>query len=223
MLIENRFLVFILILLSLLASSCVRIYLRAMGVKKARTVDKEVLSNYLDKLNIQPDQILEVDSARYHKLIKTKLQDSSTYKYPNWWVQNHLQPTQVIYFDKYAGKSIAAYFNCIAESSFPFNLTYNKYNELEYFPPLTYSDSKWIDTLFSLNELLGTINDLDTKTFVFNNNGKRYLALIYYSLFVEKQSTNLIRETNTHIRNCIKDSCQVLFINMDNYMFQQMK
>lgn len=119
--------------------------------------------------------------------------------------------------------SIASYFNCIAESRGITNFTYNKYNELEFFPPLTYTDSRWIDTLFTTQEILATINEVNGKPFNYQDDGKRYLALVFYTLMIEKQSTNLIRETNKHISQCIKDSCQVFFINMDNYMYKEMK
>lgn len=204
-------------------TSCVKIYLRIMGVKKPRTVNKETLSTYLHKQNIYPSQILEVDSVRYQQLIEQKQHDTLVYKNPGWWVQNHVQPSQVILIDKTKDKSIASYFNCISESRGINNLTYNKYHELEFFPPLTYTDPRWIDSLFTTHEILTTFNEANGKAFKYEDDGKRYLALVFYTLMIEKQSTNLIRETNTHINQCIKDSCQVLYINMDNYLYQQMK
>lgn len=193
-----------------------------MGIKKARTVDKPTLTNYLNGLNVSTDQILEIDSIRYSDLISLKLKDS-TYENSEWFVQNHIQSAQTIIIDKQKSQSIASLFSCNAEQRFFANLTWNKFNELEYFPPLTYSESRWNDSLFSTSEIFSTFNSFGKEKFEYNSDQKKYLVLVFYSLFAEKQSTNLIRETQTYINNCIKDSCQVIYVNMDNYMFREMK
>lgn len=214
---------FIILIVYLSLTSCARIYLRIIGVKKPRAVNKEVLATYLYEQNVHPSQILEVDSVRYQQLIEQKQNDTLVYKNAWWWVQNHVQPSQVILIDKLKDRSVASYFNCIAESRGINNFTYNKFHELEFFPPLTYSDPRWIDTIFTTQEILRTFNEVNGKTYKYQDDGKRYLALVFYTLMIEKQSTNIIRETNMHINQCIKDSCQVLYINMDNYMYQQMR
>jgi hypothetical protein len=167
------------IVLSISFTSCAKIYFKLTGVTKARTVDREYLAKYLTQHSISTNQILEVDSVRYKNLIEQKQQDTLVYKEPYWWVLNHIQPAQVIYFDRVTNKPVASYFNCIAEGRWFFNFTWNKNNELEFFPPKTYSDYKWIDTLFSVNEIIQTVNDLSGKEFVYKDDGKRYLALIF--------------------------------------------
>lgn len=212
----------LLILATFLFTSCGKIYLKMMGVKEFKPVEKTEIVCYFNKINLDTSCILALDSIKYKTLIHQKLKDSSVYTSPNWWVQNHVQPTQVIYYNLETQKSIAAYFNCIAESRAITNLTYNKYNELEFFPPLTYTDSRWIDTLFTMQEIVGTIQNLGTnQPYQFTPSSQKYLALIFYSLAIEKQSTNIIRESREHINKCIQDSCQVLYINMDNYLYSE--
>jgi hypothetical protein len=183
-------------------------------------VTETILREYLIKNNIHQDEILEVDSVRYSALIALKGKDS-TYGNTNWFVQNHIQPNQTIIYDKRTYTSIASFFGCTAEMRPIGNMTWNKFHELEFFPPLTYSESKWNDSLFSAAELFHTFNRLPHEPFAFKADDKQYLVLVFYSLFVKKQSTNLIRETQNYIDLCLKGSCQVLYVNMDNFMYNE--
>lgn len=143
-------------------SSCGKIYLKLVGVRKMGPVNNELLVNYLNKINIHEQSVLEVNPQKFDSLIQSKHNDSISYESKDWYIQNHLQHTQVIFFNTETQKSIAAYFNCIAESRNLSNFTFNKYNELEFFPPLTYTDPRWIDSLFSLDELLETVRLIET-------------------------------------------------------------
>lgn len=195
-----------------------------VGVKPIKEVTQKQVSTYLQELNIQSIPALEIDSTRYQALIQSKLHDSCKYESKDWYIQNHLQPTQALYYNMYAKSAVAAYFNCIAESRNLTNFTYNKFNELEFFPPLTYTDPRWIDSLFTIEELLNTINDIQTgQPYATEPITTKYLVLVFYSLAIQKQSTNLIRETRYHVQNCIKDSTTLIYVNMDNYLYSQSK
>lgn len=204
--------------LGISSTSCVKIYLKAMGVQKTRTVSKEVLTNYLQKRGINHECILEVDSVKYAQLIEKKKIDT-LYKHAYWWTQNHIQPVQVIYFEKATQRPIAAYFNCIAEVRGLTSMTWNKEHELEFFPPKTYTN--WVDTLFSQEELFKTFNDMNGKEFKYKDDGTEYLIVIFYSLFVQKQSDNLIKEVNEHLQKCLNNNYQIYYVNMDNYFFKE--
>jgi hypothetical protein len=193
-----------------------------MGVKPIQAVHQHQVSSYLKNLNIQSNAALEIDSLRYQALINHKLSDTCKYDSKDWYIQNHLQPTQAMYFNMHTKSAVAAYFNCIAESRNLTNLTYNKFKELEFFPPLTYSDPRWIDSLFRVEEILNTINDMQTgQPYKTDHFRTKYLVLIFYSLAIQKQSTNLIREAQYHIQNCIKDSSTLIYVNIDNYLYSQ--
>jgi hypothetical protein len=139
-----------------------------MGIKKTRPVESKTLKTYLKELDAPNTIILEVDSVRYRDLISLKLEDTA-YKYNKWFVQNHIQPAQAIIFEKGRKTPISSYFSCNSEQRFFANLTWNKYNELEFFPSLTYSDSIWNDSLITLDEILKTVNLLNEGNFSYKD------------------------------------------------------
>ena len=165
-------------------------------------------------MNINQETIFELDAAKYDQLINLKHNDSTS-----WWVQNHVQPVQVIYYDNEINKSIASYFNCIAGSRNFFNFSWNENGELNCFPPLIYTDSRWIDTIFSKSEIencLITIPNQGSKKIIYP---KKYDIFLFYSFAIEKQSINLINEVTAHIDRFIPNQYNLFFINMDNYLF----
>lgn len=213
----------LLLILCISFLSCGRIYLRLIGVKQTKAVTKHELTSFLNKHQLNPIIVLELDSAKYAALIEAKKRDTLTYKSPDWWIQNHVQPVQVIYYDNKEQKPLAAYFNCIAEGRGLTNFTWNKNHELDTFPPKTYTDWRWRDTLFTMNEIVSTFHSFDDKPFLMANYNKRYQIFVFYSLFVEKQSNNLIQEVNMHINKFIKSEADIHYINMDNYFYHAMK
>jgi hypothetical protein len=179
------------------------------------------MSNFLTKNLITDSLILQLDSVKYKKLINTKNIDTLNYKFASWWTQNHIQPIQVIYFDVDSNKSVAAFFNCISEVKGISKMTWNKDKELEQFPPTAYR--KWCDSLFSYNEILNTIVNLKTgKNFEIVPR-KKYLILVFYSLFIEKQTLNLIREVNYNLSKQKSNNYEIYYVNMDNYFYNEFK
>lgn len=193
-----------------------------MGIRPIKSVDRTILTAYLRDQHVSTGLILEADPVRYNNLISSKLKDTSCL-YCKWYVQNHIQPVQTIIYDKAKKISLASYFNCNAEQRHVTNLTWNKNHELEFFPALTYTDSIWNDSFITAAEILDAVNLVGEGSFKHKNNDKKYLVLIFYSIFTKKQSNNIIRETRYHLDQCLKDSFQLLYINMDNYMFSQSK
>lgn len=208
-----------LFILCISLSSCLKIYFRIYGIKKCKAVSIQNLSSFLTKNLITDSLILQVDSIKYQKLINTKNIDTLNYKYASWWTQNHIQPIQVIYFDIDSNKSVAAFFNCIAETKGISTMTWNKDKELEQFPPIAYR--KWCDSLFTYNEILNTIVDLKTGKSIEFVPRKKYLILVLYSLFIEKQTLNLIREINYNLSKQKTNNYELYYINMDNYFYSQ--
>lgn len=211
---------FIFSICCILFLSCGKLYLKATGVKPFKPVVEQQLISYLSKQGIKQEHIYEVDSVRFNELLTKKKDDTLVYTKPNWWIQNHIQPIQTVCFDNATKKPLYAYFNCIAESKGLTQFTWNKFQELESFPPKEYTSYRWIDTLFTLDELTNTFVDFKGNSIVLNNNEKKYTVFIYYSLFVEKQANNLIRETLTHLNTFIPNDYNVYFINFDNALYQ---
>ena len=147
--------------------------------------------------------------------------DTLNYKFASWWTQNHIQPIQVIYFDVDSNKSVAAFFNCIAETNGISKMTWNKDKELEQFPPIAYR--KWCDSLFSYNEILNTIVNLKTGKNFESVPRKKYLILVLYSLFIEKQTLNLFREVKYNLSKQKSNNYEIYYVNMDNYFYSELK
>jgi hypothetical protein len=204
----------IILILSIFFCSCGRIYLKSIGVKSPSEVNQLQQTSFSKKMNFNEEIIFELDSVKYNQLIKRKHNDSTS-----WWVQNHVQPVQVIYFDNETNKSIASYFNCIAGSSNFFNFSWNENGELNYFPPLTYTDTRWIDTIFSKSEIENCLIQIPNQGSRKITYPKKYDIFLFYSFAIEKQSVNLINEVNTHINRFIPNQYNLFFINMDNYLF----
>lgn len=217
----NKKYLIVFIILCISSSSCLKIYFRIYGIKKCKAVSIQNLSNFLTKNLITDSLILQVDSVKYKKLINTKNIDTLNYKFASWWTQNHIQPIQVIYFDVDSNKSVAAFFNCIAETNGISKMTWNKDKELEQFPPIAYR--KWCDSLFSYNEILNTIVNLKTGKNFESVPRKKYLILVFYSLFIEKQTLNLIREVKYNLSMQKSNNYEIYYVNMDNYFYNELK
>jgi hypothetical protein len=212
-----------LIILSLAFQSCGKLYLAVMGVKPFRQVEAKELKYYLEKehqlINIA---LLELDPSGYSKLIAQKQADTSVYHYAGWYVQNHIQPLQTICYDTTSKRSLFAFFNCIAETRHINQLTWNKYHELDTFPPKEYGSDKWNDSLFSLNEISQNIRNAEDKSPIeINAHKKEFTVLVFYSLAFEKQANNLIRETQHYLNRFIPGRYAVYYVNCDNFLFYQ--
>lgn len=209
---------FVFFLIGTLLCSCGRIYLKSIGVKKPQEVNQLQQIEFSKKMNFKEEVIFELDAAKYNQLINLKHNDSTS-----WWVQNHVQPVQVIYFDNGTNKSIASYFNCIAGSRNFFNFSWNENGELNCFPPLNYTDTRWIDTIFSKSEIENCLIPIQSQGSRKIAYPQKYDIFLFYSFAIEKQSVNLINEVKTHIDRFIPNQYNLFFINMDNYLFHVTK
>jgi hypothetical protein len=194
-----------------------------MGVKEFREVETIDIKNYLEnKQKLFNVPLLELDPIGYSKLIAKKLADTAAYQFAGWYVQNHIQPLQTICYEKNSKTSLFSFFNCIAETKNINQLTWNKYHELDTFPPKEYISYKWNDSLFSLNEIVRNIRNLDDQsTFSITVTNKEYIVLIFYSLAFEMQANNLIRETQLYLKKFMPNNYDIYYINCDNFLFYQ--
>jgi hypothetical protein len=197
-------------------SSCTKLYIRAVGIKPVKQLSSLEIETFFYKENIQQQQIIEANPSKYEKLILDKENDTLYYKNTRWYIQNHIQPIQTICFDNESKKPVFAFFNCIAESKHLTKFTWNKNGELNTFPPKEYDSYKWTDTLFHFHEILETIHVINTDTVANLKNNKDFTILVFFSLFFEKQSINLIKETREYIEKFIPGRYEVFFINFDN-------
>lgn len=195
-----------------------------MGVKPFKSVTEVEAITYLKTHNVFDTVILQANARKYIKLINDKKNDTIIYKNPNWWIQNHIQPIQTICFDNRKNKCLFSYFNCIAETRNLTQFTWNKFNELETFPPREYTSTKWTDSLFTFDDITNTIHHFGTEHAAnINTKNYDYTVFIFYSLSVRKQADNLIRETNIYLNKFVPNRYILYYINFDEVLYQMSK
>lgn len=199
--------------------SCGKLYLRVMGVEPFRTVSDNEAKHFLMKQGVHDTLCYEACADAYIGLLKRKRYDTLIYQYPDWWLQNHVQPIQTMCFDNRTKKPVFAFFNCIAETRGLARFTWNKNHELDVFPPQEYTSYKWIDTLITFEELTLTLQTFAHEPLVLNTAEKPYTVLVFYALCVEKQAVNLIRETQTYLDTYLPNQCKVYYVNFDNTLY----
>lgn len=190
-----------------------------MGVRPLKEVTKEESAQYLLQNGILENRILEANPCKYNKLIFSKKYDTTHYQNTNWYIQNHTQPMQTICYINETKTPVFAFFNCIAETKNINQFTWNKYGELESFPPKDYVSTKWVDTLFTFDEIANTIHIFGTEHIAeLNSDDKKYTVLVFYSLFTRKQTNNLIKETKAYLEKYMTSDYGVYYINFDNFL-----
>ncbi|MGY6563054.1 MAG: hypothetical protein ACXITV_13205 [Luteibaculaceae bacterium] len=192
-----------------------------MGVKPFRQVGIEDMRAFLNNNSILDSLILEADPKKYNELVDSKQFDTLHYKNTKWYTLNHIQPMQAICFNNKDEKPLFSYFNCVAETRRINQFTWNKFDELETFPPKEYTSYKWTDTLFKFQEIINTFHNLETnKEAEIKKSDKDFTVLIFYTFCTERQSKNLIRETTDYLERFIPDRYDLYFINFDNALYE---
>lgn len=204
-----------LLLIAYLLTSCGALFLRMMGVKAVKEVKVAEARAFLANFGVTDTVCYEAAPEAYASLMKSKAADSLIYTNAAQVVQNHIQPLQTICFDNRTGKAVFAYFNCIAQTNGT-QLTWNKQGELTSFPPSAYTQLSYADTLITLQHIQPTIAAFGRKEVTWQAADKPYTVLVFYSLFMEKQAVNLIRETQTYLQTYLPNQCNVYYINFDN-------
>lgn len=199
-------------------TSCGALFLRMMGVKPVKAVKSADAMNFLTRMGVTDTICYEADAKAYALLMKNKHADTLVNNSAAQVVQNHLQPLQTICYDNRTGKAVFAYYNCIAQTNGT-HLTWNKQGELSSFPPQAYTAISYADTLITLQQLQPTITTFSRQAVSWNPSNRPYTVLVFYSLFMEKQAINLIRETQTYLHTYLPGQCKVYYINFDNTLY----
>lgn len=199
-------------------SSCTTLYFKIIGFKTPKITSWSKIEEFMKEAQLSEYPTIQLDSVAYSALIQQKLKDTLVYDKPNWWVQNHVQPIQVVYYDKLTQRPVMSFFNCIAESRGINNFTWNRYQELDSFPAREYADWRWIDTLFTPTEIAQCFRyKSQSDSLFYANSTKRYQVFLIYALFSKKQSLNLIREVKTHINTFIPNNYDLYPLCYDNF------
>lgn len=177
-----------------------------MGVKKPKELTINEIKSTQKRLQI-PDSLSFVLNKTYVQYLKSCPQSEK---------KNHLQPLQIIFFNKYM--KIQSYFvNCHAQG-FPL-LNWNRDNILDSFSHKTLTP---IDSCISLSSILLNLRGITTiskyeNQSVFQNYD--FICLIFWNKFMFKQSHNLLNQYRKSLYKNSSLKILTLFINNDNLFY----
>lgn len=174
-------------------------------------VNKKEYFKFALENNIPLDKIRYLDKDDYKALVKNNTLDS----------QQHvmLQPLQAFYFEN---NSIVSFnCNCISGGwgNGIFKITWNRTGMYDKFPP---DDNDWfkletkidIDTIFNYSKPLLNIDDQKERS-LFKN--KKYTIFIYWGLFLERKSKNLIKQIHKNLEEVNKNDYEIYYIITDKF------
>ncbi len=201
----KKLLVFGIIASLLTLTSCSKIMSSFYGLKVPRERSPEKIQHFADKYGIPTDKSFVLDTSYMTFLVHP----DTTQKV---LIKNHLQPLQALYFD-HSGQLVSYYINCNA-GGFP-NLKWNRNGLLDTFVPTTQTPT---DTLLTLSRQLDFVRTMDNKSpgpTDYSQND--YTVVIYWSIFMGRQSKRLIKSIITNCHLAKGKSIDLLFVNEDNF------
>lgn len=189
-----------------LFSSCQRILLSALGMKKPKLKTQSQIIDYATKTATGAKCIFEIDTP-YYRLLKSKYDTTALGKK---YLDGFLQPLQALYFENQTGDMIAAVANCDGHRQSLRKLTWNYNGALDTFPArYRYG----VDSTFYLNQLLPVLTPVSKGC---TSTKPSYTVVIFWSEWVGNNAQNFIREIEENIK-LSKKPVQTLYVNMDNF------
>lgn len=182
----------------ILFTSCASI----MGVSKIKELNTEEMAPFLKEQHISDGAIYFIDTD-YKKQLQKLSKDTVL-------LRHHLQPLQASYYNK-DGKLISFHINCNAPG-FP-NLNWNYKNVMEVFPPASNAP---VDSLLSLQTNLMLLKS-NSITKIEAEKDFDYFIIVYWALFLKKQSIGLIKAVNENLKlNYENKKIKIIYVNTDN-------
>ncbi len=172
------------------------------GLKKLREYSPETIRETAERYHIPPERSYVLDTA-YFTFIR-KLYGNDTLQ-----VKNHLQPLQVLYFDK-SERLISHHLNCYARG-FP-NLKWNRDGLFDSFPAVTQIPA---DSMLTFGNLLRFIRPAGDWTVKPTVSDKEYYVVVFWDIFMGRQSKRLIERVNENLLLSDGQQVEVLFVNND--------
>ncbi|MCL1867326.1 MAG: hypothetical protein FWF72_00015, partial [Paludibacter sp.] len=154
--------------------------------------------------------LCELDTNFYHFLKSTSKEDSVI-------VRHHLQPLQVMYFNK-EGNMIAFYINCDA-GGFP-NINWNGNHNFDVFPPAGKHYTP-LDTVVTFQKLENFLIPVKNYTPEYNQNADYYVC-VFWSKLMGRQSKRLIKLIQQNVQ-LSQEATKVIFVNTDNFFCKDFK
>lgn len=197
-------LIFVAIFSSILFS-CSSIYLKSYGLKKEFSViNEENKITIAKEYKIPLEDWYDLNFSFYNYLLSL---DKNEYRK---LINDHLQPLQVMYFDK-TGNNISYHINCYT-GGFP-NLKWNRDKSFNTFPPSTIVEP---DTIVTLPLLLTHLDsNLNTN---YNPLEYDFTVMIVWGDYMGRQAKRLIDLVQNNIKLADKNTkIKILYINNDKF------
>ncbi|MBK0403298.1 hypothetical protein I5M27_09895 [Adhaeribacter sp. BT258] len=196
----------LLVLLSLICSSCSSVYMSAYGIKNPEKLDQNQIASQARKYNIPAENSFELDNAPYSEFLKSF--DQKRYYQQ---IYNHSQPLQALYFDKNGDLKIF-YINCYA-GGFP-NLTWDKDGNFNSFPPSLQAP---IDSLVNLQTLSRYLKPISIAQ-LSPENSSDFTIVVFWNRMMERQSKRFIETVQQNCAKAGNQKIQLLYVNNDDLM-----
>jgi len=163
------------------------------GIKVQKKVDREKIEEFYKELNINADNFLQIDSS-YVSWVKKEYQNDSGY------LKFYLQPLQAFYFNS-NGDVVSYHVNCNA-GGFP-KLNWTRNNNFATYPPVTQTK---VDSNLKKTQIADLLR--------FEPQKNKDIVIVFWNLFLEKQSKLLLHLVNENIGEKRKN-VQLVFVNND--------
>ena len=175
-----------------------------MGIKQPAECDLEEIIAYSDKFGIPANSSYYLDTAYLYDLLHFEKNDTILRN-------NLMQPLQIRFYHK-TDTLLSLHLNCTA-GGFP-NLKWNKRGQLDTIPP---KFSVSIDTCMLFSKDLKYLIPIGDN----HNTDKDYTTtdyniILFWSVFMNRQSKILIREIQNYQRRFHDKKISILYVNTDN-------
>ncbi|MCU0361606.1 MAG: hypothetical protein MUF75_13015 [Bacteroidia bacterium] len=185
-------------------SSCTPIFLGLYGINNSpKKISLKQLENFSTKQGIKEYYILDTGYCR-----------SLRSKVPGPNLNDFQQPLQIKVFDKLNDSLIAYTVNCEV-GGFP-NLHWKRYAKLD---SVLKGSKQSCDTMESFTSAITYLRDKSIKPTVLIGEAE-IEVLVYYTVFMKRQSKRLIRYLNEVKANFPSDGIQYRFVHCD-YLFSE--
>jgi len=188
----------------LFLTSCTNIFTAIYGIKQPKAKSINEIQKKAEKYKIPLDQnyILDTSFLTFiNKLAKTEKKLAN----------DHLQPLQALYFNK-SGQLVSYHINCYA-GGFP-NLNWERNGLLETFVPKSQTA---LDSLLNFEKQLQYIRTIEDKSVGLDNfSAADNNVVIYWSIFMGRQSKRLIRSIQDNCGLATDKKVKIIFVNNDN-------
>ncbi len=173
------------------------------GMKKIKPIKEKTINRYAKRYHIPLEDSYEMDTSYFTFLFS---HDSIRYKKQ---IKNHVQPLQVLYFDK-TRQLVSFHINCYA-GGFP-NITWNRNDIMTVFPA---KEQAPLDSILTFEKQLSFLRPLK-QTEKLIPEKYDYVVIVYWCKFMTRQSKRLVRFAQNNALLEKNQRVKLVYVNGDN-------